>query len=211
VTRDDIELAGSAIGVIPKGTEPILGQNLSAGNDIVLIASSGLHANGASLARLVADKLDGGYGTVLSSGETLGNELLRPSYLYSELVESVIDAGVPVTYLSHITGHGFLKLMRPERDFTYRIRKLPPVPEVLKFLVSQAKMDNHAAYSTFNMGCGFAIYCAGGSGAKVVESAHRKGLAAIVAGTVEAGDRRVLIEPLDVEFGGDELRLSPDR
>lgn len=211
VTRDDIELAGSAIGVIPDGTAPILGQDLSAGDDIVLVGSSGLHANGASLARLVAGKLAEGYKTALPSGETFGDALLRHSYLYSDLVESLVDAKMPVTYLSHITGHGFLKLMRPERDFTYRIRQLPEVPEVLGFLVEHADMDSHAAYSTFNMGCGFAVYCAKGSGEAVVHSAEQKGLAAFVAGTVEAGERRVILEPLGIEFGGDELRLSPER
>ncbi len=211
VNNEDIELAGSAIGVIPQGTDPILGQNLSAGDEIVLVGSSGLHANGASLARVVADELEDGYRTSLPSGETLGQALLRPSCLYSDLVESLLDAGLPVTYLSHITGHGFLKLMRPAQEFTYRITELLPVPEILKFLVKQAKMDAHAAYSTFNMGCGFAIYCAEGSGAEIVDIAGRKKLDAIVAGTVEPGERRVMIEPLDIEFGGDELQLSPDR
>jgi phosphoribosylformylglycinamidine cyclo-ligase len=211
VNREDIELAGSAIGLIPQGTGPVLGHNLTAGDDIVLIASTGLHANGASLARVVADELPRGYGTALPSGETFGKALLRPSQLYSGLVESVIDAEIPVSYLSHITGHGFLKLMRPAKSFTYRIKELLPVPEVLTFLVDQANMDDDAAYSTFNMGAGFAIYCAKGTGADVVDSARRRGLDAIVAGTVESGDRRVLIDPLDIEFGGDELRLSPDR
>ena len=57
-------------------------------------------------------------------------------------------------YLSHITGHGLLKLMRPRRDFTYRITQLPDVPEVLWFLAEQAGMYDHAAYSTLNMGGG---------------------------------------------------------
>jgi len=211
VARDDIELAGSAIGLIPQSIEPILGQDLSAGDEIVLVASSGLHANGASLARAVADELSDGYRTVLPNGEALGEALLRPSYLYSELVESLVTAALPITYLSHITGHGFLKLMRPDQELTYRITKLLPVPEVLDFLVERVEMDSRAAYSTFNMGCGLAVYCAGGSGAAVVQSARRKGFDATIAGAVEAGERRVLIEPLDIEFGGDELRLSPNR
>ena len=77
-------------------------------------------------------------------------------------------AGCPVTYLSHITGHGLLKLMRPRRELTYRIERLPPVPQVLAFLVERAGLDAHAAYSTFNMGAGFAVYCAAGSGEDVV-------------------------------------------
>jgi phosphoribosylformylglycinamidine cyclo-ligase len=207
----DIELAGSAIGVVPGGRAPLLGRDLAPGNEIVLIASNGLHANGASLARAIASELDAGFATTLPSGESFGEALLKPSYLYSELVESVLDAGIEVTYLSHITGHGLLKLMRPARELTYRVTDLLRVPEVLAFMVERAGMSDDAAYSTFNMGCGFAIYCGEGAGAAVVESARSKGLDAIVAGTVERGAKRVILEPLDVEYGGDELALAPER
>ncbi len=210
VSTTDIELAGSAIGAIAPGSKAILGQDLAAGNEIVLVASNGLHANGSSLARMVARELKDGFATRLPGGETFGEALLTPSFIYSKLVERVLDAGVPVTYLSHITGHGFLKLMRPPHDFTYRIKELLPVPEVLRFLAEQTGMSERASYSTLNMGCGFAFYCAAGSGEEVVDMAHGMGLAAICAGTVDEGPRRVLIEPLGVEFAGEELRLGPE-
>jgi phosphoribosylformylglycinamidine cyclo-ligase len=209
VAASDIELAGSAVGVVPPGGAAILGQDLAAGDEIVLVASNGLHANGSSLARMVARGLAGGFATPLPSGETLGEALLTPSFIYSRLVEAVLDAGLPASYLSHITGHGFLKLMRPPHELTYRITQLLPVPEVLAFLARQTGMSDRAAYSTLNMGAGFAVYCAAGSGAQVVDIALGLGLQAIVAGTVEEGPRRVLIEPLDVEFAGEELRLGP--
>ncbi len=211
VCGEEIELAGSAVGVIPAGCEPILGERLAAGDEIVLVASSGLHANGSSLARMIASDLPDGYETALPSGELFGEALLHPSYMYAELVDSILEAGLPVTYMSHITGHGFLKLMRPARELTYRITRLLPVPEVLSFLTERAGMTPRVAYSTFNMGNGFAIYCAAGSGEKLVEVAREKGLAATVAGQVESGERRVVMEPLDVEFGSEELRLGPDQ
>jgi phosphoribosylformylglycinamidine cyclo-ligase len=113
-----------------------------------------------------------------------------------------------VTYLSHVTGHGLLKLMRPTKALTYRIAELPPVPPVLSFLVEQAGLDRHAAYSTFNMGSGFALYCAAGAGAQIVALAQALGLTALMAGRVEEGPRRVILEPVDVCFEGDELELS---
>lgn len=209
VTGDDIELAGSAVGVVPDN-RPILGQNLEPGNEIVLVASSGIHANGSSLARMIASKLEDGYDTSLPSGTLLGDALLQRSVMYTDLVDSTLDAGVPVTYMSHITGHGFLKLMRPAKDLTYRITKLLPVPEVLQFLVNQAEMSTRVAYSTFNMGHGFAIYCAAGAGARIVDSAQRKGFDAVVAGYVEEGERCIIIDPLDVQYGSEELRLGPE-
>ncbi len=211
VDPEEIELAGSAVGIIPDGREAILGQRLAAGDEIVLVASTGLHANGASLARLIAGELADGYATALPSGETFGEALLRPSRLYSELVESILDAELPVHYLSHLTGHGFLKLMRPPHELTYRIERLLPVPEVLEFLVERAGMTPSAAYRTFNMGHGFAIYAAAGAGAGVVEIAAAKGIEAIVAGSVQAGARSVVVEPLAVEYDSGQLRLGPER
>jgi phosphoribosylformylglycinamidine cyclo-ligase len=208
VDARDIELAGSAVGVVPAGAQPILGDELCGGDEIVLVASSGLHANGASLARLIAERLPDGYATKLASGRTFGEALLDPAVMYVPLVAALLDRGLPVSYLSHITGHGLLKLMRPSKTLTYRITELPPVPEILDFLVSESGLDAHAAYSTFNMGSGYAVYCAGGSGRKVVEVAAELGLDAVLAGVVEEGPRQVVLEPVGVRFGSDELELS---
>jgi phosphoribosylformylglycinamidine cyclo-ligase len=204
----DIELAGAAVGAVPEGRSPILGQALAAGDEIVLVSSSGLHANGASLARLLAARLPDGYATRLPSGATLGEALLAPSIMYVPLVAALLQAGVEPTYISHVTGHGLLKLMRPPKPLTYRIDSLPDVPEVLAFLVDRAGLDAHAAYSTFNMGSGYAIYCAAGAGPEVVRIAESLGLGALLAGRVEEGPRQVIIEPLGVCFAGEELELS---
>jgi phosphoribosylformylglycinamidine cyclo-ligase len=213
LAEDEIELAGAAVGAVPAGEEPILGQRLAPGDEIVLVASSGLHANGASLARLLAARLPDGYATVLpgepgTAGLSFGEALLAPSLMYVPLVSELLRAGVGLTYISHITGHGLLKLMRPQRPFTYRIEQLPPVPAVLDFLVATAGLDAHAAYSTFNMGAGYALYCAAGDGASIVRTAERLGLNALVAGHVQEGPRQVILEPVGVRFAGEELELS---
>src|SRR5271155_4631638 len=204
----EIELAGAAVGVVPDGRSPILGEALRAGDEIVLVASSGLHANGASLARLLAGRLPDGYATVLESGATLGEALLEPTLMYVPLLAELLRAGPDLTYVSHVTGHGLLKLMRPAKPLTYRIQRLPAVPEVLSFLVAEAGLDAHAAYSTFNMGSGYALYCAAGAGAAIVGAAEALGLSALVAGRVEEGPRQVILEPVDVRYAGDELELS---
>lgn len=207
VSPDGLELAGSAIGLVPPGREAIIGQQLAAGDEIVLVQSSGLHANGASLARSLADRLPDGYVTKLPSGRDYGDALLDASLLYARLVEALITDELPVTYMSHVTGHGLRKLMRSERDLSYVIEQLPPVPEVLAFMVDQLSLDAREAYGTFNMGAGLAIYSAAGSGAKVVAAAERVGLRALVAGRVEAGPRKVVLAPHDVVYSDDELSL----
>ncbi|MGH2858742.1 MAG: AIR synthase-related protein [Solirubrobacteraceae bacterium] len=211
VADDEIELAGSAVGIVPSGRAPLLGRELAAGDEIVLVASSGLHANGASLARKVAESAPDGYRTRLGSGATLGEALLTPSVIYVGLVRALLSGDVPVHYLSHITGHGLLKLMRPQAELSYVIERLPPVPEVLSFLVARTEMEPAEAYATFNMGCGFAVYCAEGTGDHVVELATGLGLAAQLAGRVRAGERRVVLEELGVAYDSGALDLAPRR
>ncbi len=231
---EEIELAGSALGFVPPPGEPLLGERLAPGDEIVLISSSGLHANGASLARRIAARLPRGLLTELPDGGesgdsgshadsanapakengavTFGEALLAPSVLYVELLRRLLgDVQVQLTYLSHITGHGLLKLMRPQRELTYRIRALPPVPPVLAFLAAQAELDAAAAHSTLNMGAGFAVYCRPEGGARVVATAQELGLGALLAGTVEEGPRQVILEPVGVTFAGEQLALAPER
>jgi phosphoribosylformylglycinamidine cyclo-ligase len=207
----ELELAGSAVGIVPQGRGPILGEGLEVEDEIVLVQSAGLHANGASLARMVAGQLERGYETPLPSGRSFGEALLDRSVMYVALVRALLAAGVEVHYLSHITGHGLLKLMRPARELAYRITRLPPVPEVLDFLVHEAGLTSAAAYSTFNMGAGFAVYCAPGAGTRVVELAGACGLEAWVSGAVEPGARQVVLEPVEVTFASDQLDLAPAR
>jgi phosphoribosylformylglycinamidine cyclo-ligase len=211
VQAGDIELAGAAVGAVPDGCRPLLGDRLQGREEIAIVASSGLHANGASLARLVAGRLPHGYQTRLPSGRSFGEALLDPSLLYVGLVRAVLDRALEVRYISHITGHGLLKLMRPALPFTYRVHTLPPVPEVLDFLVAAAELDPRAAYSTLNMGCGYALYCAPGAGEAVVEAARELGLDALLAGAVEPGPRRVVLEPVDVCYESEELDLTAAR
>ena len=209
VSGEEIELAGSAVGLVPEGRSPVLGQELGPGDEIVLVGSSGLHANGSSLARMVADRLPGRYGTELPSGRALGEALLDPIVIYVPLVAALLASDIGVHYLSHITGHGLLKLMRPRRELSYRIERLPDVPEVLVFLVEQAEMSPDAAYSTFNMGSGFAVYCGAGEGEQVVSLSGELGLSAHVAGGVHEGPRQVILDQIGVVYDGGELDFSP--
>lgn len=213
VDERDIELAGSAVGFVPGG-KPLLGDDLAPGDEIVLVASSGLHSNGSSLVRSIAKQLPEGYNHKLPSGRSFGQAALTPSEIYAPLIAELLDPAaelrVKVSYLSHITGHGLRKLMRADKELTYRIAALLPVPEFLAELVRWADMDSRSAYGTLNMGNGFAIYCRPGDGAKVVERARAHHGNAILAGAVEEGPRRVILEPLGVTFEADELKLRAD-
>lgn len=206
IDRDEIDLAGCGVGQVPAGRAPLLSSGIDAGDEIVLVASTGLHTNGATLARLAAQRA-GGLTATLPDGTTVGDALLAPSAIYVSLMERLLHSGVSISYASHITGHGLRKVMRPDRDFTYRITALPPVPPVLDWIRATLELPDDQAYGTFNMGAGFAVYCRPGQGAAVVEAAAATGHAACLAGRVESGERCVILEPLGLAFASGELRL----
>jgi phosphoribosylformylglycinamidine cyclo-ligase len=125
--------------------------------------------------------------------------------LYAPVTEALFRAGIRVRYAVNVTGHGWRKLMRHRADLTYRIQRLPEVPAVLKFLQREAGLDARGAYATFNMGAGFAVFVPPEDAERTVAVARKAGVESWIAGSVETGPRRVVIEPLDVEYAGDEL------
>ena len=199
-----VDLAAACTGIVSPKERLSLGERLSPGNAIVLLASSGIHANGLSLARQLATRLPRGYLTPLASSAV---PLLEPTVLYSPITEALFKAGVRVHYAVNITGHGWRKLMRHRSEFTYRIATLPDVPPVLSFIQSEADLDDREAYGTFNMGAGFALFVDRADAERTAAIARKSGVDAWVAGSVESGPKRLVIEPLGVEYAGDELGL----
>ena len=207
VAPGTIDLAAGCVGTVYPKTRLSLGERLAAGDAIVLLASSGIHANGVSLARKIAERLPAGYGTVLEDGRTYGEAILSPTALYSPVTEALARAGVDVHYAINITGHGWRKLLRHPSAFTYVIDTVPPVPTELAFLAREAGLDATEAYGTFNMGAGFSLFVSPADAARAAEIAASAGVAAWVAGSVEAGPKRAVIRPLGVCFEAESLQL----
>ena len=202
-----IDLAAACTGLINPKTRLSVGDRLAPGDAIVLLASSGIHANGLSLARKLVERLPEGYLTEVSPGLSYGEALLAPTVLYSPVTEALFAAGITPHYCANITGHGWRKLLRHPAEHRYRIHTVPEVTPVLKFIQHHARQDDREAYSTLNMGAGFAIFVAAADAARTVEVARAQGVAAIIAGQVEAGPKELLIEPLGIRFGTDDLQL----
>ena len=106
--------------------------------------------------------------------------------LYSPVTEALWTAGITPHYCANITGHGWRKLLRHPGEFSYRIHTVPPVPPVLKFIQQQARQDDREAYSTLNMGAGFAIFVRADDAERTVDVAQGLGVGARVAGSVES-------------------------
>jgi phosphoribosylformylglycinamidine cyclo-ligase len=202
-----IDLAASCTGLINPKERLSVGDKLGAGDAIVLLASSGIHANGLSLARKLVERLPQGYLTPVLPGLAYGDALLAPTTLYSPVTEALYRAGITPHYCANITGHGWRKLLRHPGTFTYRLGAVPQVPPVLKFIQQHARQDDREAYSTLNMGAGFALFVAAADAQRTAEVARAQGIEALVAGRVEAGPKQLVIEPLHITFGTDDLQL----
>ncbi len=202
-----IDLAASCTGLVNPKDRLSLGAKLGPGDAIVLLASSGIHANGLSLARKLVDRLPQGYLSPVQDGLSYGDALLAPTMLYAPVTEALYRAGITPHYASNITGHGWRKLLRHPKPLCYRVQRLPEVPPVLRFIQHHARQDDHEAYSTLNMGAGFALFVRADQAQRTLEVARGLGVAATLAGVVEAGTKELLIEPLGLRFAADELQL----
>ena len=97
-------ISGSAMGIIdPKSR--VIRPRIAQGDAIIFLSSTGVHANGITLARDIADKIKGGYDARVGK-MTYGAALLAATPIYVPVIRRCLDAHVPIHYAAHITGHG---------------------------------------------------------------------------------------------------------
>lgn len=204
-----VVLAGSAMGIVKPKERLINPEKITAGDAIVFISSSGIHANGLTLAREIASKLPDGYLTpVHGSTEGYGALLLKPTEIYVGLVEDCLDKGVNIHYAVNITGHGWRKLMRANGNFTYRIHTMPTLNPLFAFIQNYGPLDDEEAYGNLNMGAGFALYVREKDILTVQQVAKSLGQHAWWAGTIEnSSEKKVVISPLGIEYSGKTLAV----
>jgi phosphoribosylformylglycinamidine cyclo-ligase len=208
VHPDTAVLSGSAVGIVKPKSRLINAANIQDGDAIVIIASSGIHANGLTLAREIAEKLPNGYLTRLSDGRIYGEALLDPTVIYVPLVEDCFNEGLKIHYAVNITGHGWRKLMRATQPFAYIIDHIPVPHPVFSFIQEHGPVDDQEAYANLNMGAGFALYVRESDVAKLLFIAHSLGLSALRAGTIASSKiKKVIINPLRLEYLGSTLRV----
>jgi phosphoribosylformylglycinamidine cyclo-ligase len=204
VNPETIVLAGSAIGQIKPKSHRITGE-VRDGDAIVMLASTGVHTNGLTLCRALADRLPQGYLTPIGDGRPYGEALLDASAIYVKFVAACQDAGIPLHYAAHVTGHGWRKLMRLDEPFVYRIENLGPVPPIFDFIMKHGPVEVREAYATFNMGVGFAVYVDPKDAERTVRLAQALRHGAWQAGTVhkQGGRTAVEIVPLGITLEGE--------
>ena len=158
--EDEYDLAGFAVGVVDE-KDLITGKDLSAGDVLIGMASSGVHSNGFSLVRKIFDMTPESLDTYYEElGGTLGETLLAPTKIYVKALKSVKDAGVTVKACSHITGGGFYEnVPRMLKDGVFAVitKDSYPVPPIFRLMAEKGQVAEQMMYNTYNMGIGMII------------------------------------------------------
>ena len=209
VVPGTVVLSGSAIGLVKPKRFLIQASGIRHGDAIVFLLSSGIHANGLTLARRIAGKIENGYSAKLRDGRTYGEALLDATRIYVSVIEECQNSGVDIHYAVNITGHGWRKLMRAVEPFVYVIDVVPEPQPVFEFMQEHGPVSDEEAYGNLNMGAGFALYVAEAQANKVISIAEQCGFVAMNTGRIEkrGEEKKVEIRPKGIEFQGSTLAV----
>lgn len=188
-------LSGSVTGIIAPKENLITGRDLQAGDHIIAVASSGLHANGISLVIKKGLELKEQFLTKLPNGHTLGEEALIPTRSYVRLIEILLENKIKIHALLPGTGDGVGKIAFDKRAFTYRIHSWLKVPPLMEFFHQQIGVELQDCLKTFNWGAGYYIYAPAGEVDAILSLGQKAGYELADVGVVEDGIRQTIFEP----------------
>ena len=187
----DYDLAGFCVGAVERG-EALTGDRVGAGDAILGLASSGIHSNGYSLVRRLAEdkgwKLD--RPALFDQDRLLIEALLEPTRIYVRSLLPPIRAG-RIAALAHITGGGLLEnipRVLPKGLHAHVDAGAWPQPRLMAFLQAQGHIEPAEFARTFNCGIGMAVIVAEQEAAEVAEALEQAGETAFRIGRVEPGE-----------------------
>ena len=199
MAKDDYDLAGFCVGVVDR-PKMILPEMVQEGDAILGIASSGLHSNGYSLARrvLIDESADLSQYTAPQDrfgGESLVDAMLKPTRIYVKSILGLLEAGLPVHGVAHITGGGItenLNRVLPENLDAEVEWGTWDVPPVVQAAVEAANLSDTEAYRTFNMGVGMCVVCDPDAVDDIAESLTAAGETVFPVGRIVKGTGQVI-------------------
>ncbi|SCA63133.1 Phosphoribosylformylglycinamidine cyclo-ligase [Chlamydiales bacterium SCGC AG-110-M15] len=192
----------TGIGYLPEGREVMTGYNVRAGDAIIALASRGFRSNGYTLIRKV---LQGQFGPEwhlkeYSPSKTWGELLLTPSLIYTPVLNKCLNSDLPIHALAHITGGGIannlrrmLKVNRLGADLYDLFEPLP----FMKHLQDLADLDDHSAYTMWNMGNGFLVVVPDRNKQEVLDLITENHYQARIAGVVTDEEDILITSPSD--------------
>ena len=199
MAKDDYDLAGFCVGVVDR-PKMILPEMVQEGDAILGIASSGLHSNGYSLARrvLIDESADLSQYTAPQDrfgGESLVDAMLKPTRIYVKPILGLLEAGLPVHGVAHLTGGGItenLNRVLPENLDAEVEWGTWDVPPVVQAAVEAANLSDTEAYRTFNMGVGMCVVCDPDAVDDIAESLTAAGETVFPVGRIVKGTGQVI-------------------
>jgi phosphoribosylformylglycinamidine cyclo-ligase len=185
----DYDLAGFAVGAVERG-DLLPRKDIAAGDVILGLPSSGVHANGFSLLRRVAERMGLGWRdpAPFAPGLPLGEALLTPTRIYVRLMLETIRGTRAVKAIAHITGGGLtdnIPRVLPDglaADIDLDTLALPPV---FAWLQAESALDQDEMLRTFNCGIGMILIV---SPADVERALEYLGEEARVIGAIDERD-----------------------
>jgi phosphoribosylformylglycinamidine cyclo-ligase len=185
----EYDLAGFAVGVVDK-KKIIDGTRVAPGDAVIGVASSGLHSNGYSLARKTL--LDHAKLTVDTSvselGETVGQAMIRPTRIYARAVRAMLEEGIDVHAISHITGGGLpgnVPRVLPEGVGVVLDATKWPLPPIFSLIQRLGDVALPEMRRTFNMGLGLVVAVPAAQSARAIAALEGAGERAFLVGEVE--------------------------
>ena len=190
----DYDLAGFCVGVVEKD-QIIDGSHIRAGDQILGLASSGLHSNGYSLARAVLERSNATLDQPIGE-TTLGEALLAPTRIYVRPILALLKA-VPIHGIAHITGGGLtgnIPRILPDNCDCRIDTTAWPRSEIFQWLQSEGSIDDTEMLRTFNCGIGLVIIVSSDTAAQAHEMLKASGETVYRLGEVQAGSRGIIFD-----------------
>ena len=165
----DLDVVGFVTGIVDR-SKLLTGANIQPGDVLYAINSSGLHTNGYSLARKLFFEIAGL--TINATppelhGASVADVLLAPHTNYVAAVRALLDAGIPVKGMAHITGGGLTEnvpRILPEGLGVVIDRSTWQPQPVFPMMQRLGNIADVEMLRAFNMGVGLVVVAPAGLG-----------------------------------------------
>ena len=200
----EYDIAGFCVGIAERSNILPKIKEMSEGDILIGLPSSGVHSNGFSLVRKICfdHKQFDIHSFIPELNCTLKEALLTPTRLYPKLLASLLKK-FEIKGLIHITGGGFydnIPRALPEHLGATIDAKSWEVPQLFKMLQQWGNVDSTEMYRAFNMGIGMIIIASPAEGEKILNDLSNCGEKAFLIGQVvsqESQSQSVCIKGID--------------
>jgi phosphoribosylformylglycinamidine cyclo-ligase len=176
----------------------LTGKDLTPGDVILGLPSTGLHTNGYTLARKICFEQEGMAvdAPLPGSSTTVGEALLKPHVSYLKVLKPLVEEG-KVKALAHITGGGFLdnlpRVLPPDVNAFIRLGSWD-TPPIFRFLQDKGKIPGEEMLKVFNLGIGMCVFVSPVILSEVTKYFKAHDQKFFTIGSIQPGEARVVFD-----------------